>query len=247
MGKKALLWLIIMISVLTLSSCGKPFNSEIETAIEEGTITPEMMENEILVRDKRKYLTQKLTQFQKNDEVGKALALIYAAPDSTLDNSFLDGSDAYASSSFINWIKRAVLSENPETEGYQFKWEAAMMMNQFTFKKAGEDRTLTVLTKNGFIKNVDEKDRFMAGTDEPTEKVEEDYDSISQYASEETASPKSGGSSSGGSSSGSGTKMRTCPNCHGTGWVTYYATDNPWEEGTVGECPMCDGTGKVSD
>lgn len=40
---------------------------------------------------------------------------------------------------------------------------------------------------------------------------------------------------------------RICPNCNGSGFVKYYATDNPWEEGDVGECPMCHGTGTVQD
>ena len=45
----------------------------------------------------------------------------------------------------------------------------------------------------------------------------------------------------------SNSSKRTCPNCSGTGFVKYYATDNPWEQGEIGECPMCHGTGTVQD
>ena len=48
-------------------------------------------------------------------------------------------------------------------------------------------------------------------------------------------------------SSPSNSSKRTCPNCSGTGFVKYYATDSQWEEGEIGECPMCHGTGTVQD
>lgn len=58
----------------------------------------------------------------------------------------------------------------------------------------------------------------------------------------------SSGSSGGGGSSSSGAK---CPNCNGTGYAKFYYGDSDLQaylEGhdpyTVGECPLCDGTGK---
>lgn len=41
--------------------------------------------------------------------------------------------------------------------------------------------------------------------------------------------------------------QRTCPNCNGARMVRTYSTNSPWEEPTYIECPMCHGTGIVSD
>lgn len=42
-------------------------------------------------------------------------------------------------------------------------------------------------------------------------------------------------------------QTRTCPNCKGSGWVKTYTTNNPWEDATIIECPMCHGSGEVTD
>ena len=65
------------------------------------------------------------------------------------------------------------------------------------------------------------------------------------FGVDDTKQTSSGPSS--GNSTSKKTGIRTCPNCNGTKWVKTYETNDPLEEPTIIECPMCHGTGKVTD
>ena len=196
------------------------FGEEVEAAIDNGSITRDMIKTSYLSETQLKYLTQKLTQFQNDNDVEKALALLYAAPegDGIGHTSFLDGQKAYASDGFINWVKNAVLDKDKGTEDYEFEWDASRALNQFDFKKKDSDVQMTVLSYNSFYKTSSKQ--YMAGLNQPSESVERDYSSIhSSSASSSTNDTDSSSTYSSSSSSSSNSKDDDTSNSsNSSGW-----------------------------
>ncbi len=246
---KRIVSLLPLCFILIFTSCGSEsssFTTSTQEAIKNGTITQETLSKEYSSsEDQLKYLTKQLTQFQKENDIEKALALIYAVPGGHMKgDSFLDGEYAYASEDFVNWIKNAVVTDEPGIQDYYFKWNASMVMNQFTFKKAGEDKEITVYTINPGYKNL-KGNRYMAGMGESSTGINYDfsnYPDVEYNDSKVYETTYAPASTERKTTTSSG---KTCPACHGFGEVQQYYTDDPFEEPHWETCAMCKGTGKV--
>ena len=205
MNKKCAMLVMLLCCSLLSAACSSGgqsgFSEEIENAIDDGSITHNMMEISYLSEEQMNYLAKKLTQFQNDNDIEKALALIYAAPEGqgVGHSSFLDGQNAYATDGFINWIKNAVLDKELGTEDYEFKWDASRVLNQFSFKKKDSDVEMTVLANNTFYKKTN---KYVAGLSEPSNKIERDFSNIHSSSINNTID-KTYSSGTYGSSSGS--------------------------------------------
>lgn len=223
----------------------------------------------------RKYVADALTQYQKDDDIENALNLLnsFTYPDirdheedrsvegcktDSWDGELGDGTIMYAEPGFMFWVKQKARENKGCIGDYVIEW------NKYDDEENPYDNTIWVYyivdgerlcrfdisVFNSALAWADVPDRCSFGfTDENAEgygvndEATFDFDNGNYTVSS--------GESSNLYSSSSSTK-KVCPNCGGTGTVKYYYGSSDLEAVlsghdpyTLGDCPMCDGTGYV--
>ena len=274
MKRRIALFAIVGMFIVLLSGCRSTtgFKGDIEDAIEDGTITYEAMKEElketnnelVLNADQKKYLTKVLTEFQGDNDLDKALNLLWITPGEGGYNSFIDGSEVAAYDDFINWIKQAVLDGDEATKKYRFEWHFLDQYYQFKFNKIGDnrDKYLYVFARKNRDSEYSKPDYFV-GKGNHVDFINESFCNIqneytTEYEQQEAAKQaaamektSSDVDSSSNTSNNSG-KGKKCPWCNGTGSVKYYygssayeSIINGHEDSWYGQCGACHGTGKL--
>lgn len=173
---------LALLMTISLAACGNALPEEMLTAIEDGSFESEMIEEnewEILLdtTQAQKEIAAILTEYQTNDEVAKALDLIYELSIDYDDEAYINGKFVYASETFIDWLKNAVLDEDAGTADYEFAWNEDSIINQIGYCEVGDTVPVSILAKND---SYDVDDTLTVKVGDDTVEVEEVTESYNE-------------------------------------------------------------------
>lgn len=135
---------------------------EIRTALNDGTFSSEWVESNRYGRivnsnEGMEIAADRLSRCRSADDAGTALQILTELfePDVRLDGEYY-----YASSSYVDWLKRSIQRDGMGTidgkdfqysaYGYQVKWNSNMVMNQLYLYVEADNDWHIITVSNGF-------------------------------------------------------------------------------------------------